>query len=180
MARAGLMALGVGLLVPLAGCSSTALAPGSVSMERALEQTARGGLDAMAKQLTGALASPGAFGTAPPHVPVVVPPDIRRVWVPTHQSSEGELVSGHWVYLRLTDFRWLLEAGPVSERWPAGVLPEGASAPPVSGSSAPGMSAVPWVEGAPPSAAGGTATSAGRLNTPAAPASSPPGGGGRR
>ena len=98
-------------------------------MERALEQTSKGGLEAMAQQLSGALASPGTFGTAPPHVPVVVPPDIRRVWVPTHQSFEGELVSGHWVYLRLTDFRWFLEAGPVSERWPAGVLPEGASAP---------------------------------------------------
>ena len=41
---------------------------------------------------------------------MLVPPDIRRVWVPTHENADGELVAGHWVYLRVRDFRWFLES----------------------------------------------------------------------
>jgi hypothetical protein len=72
------------------------------------------------------------FGYQAPYVPLVIPPDVRRVWVPTHVNEEGELIQGHWVFLRLTDWRWFTAAPreaqalglPVEDRplpppWPA-------------------------------------------------------------
>jgi hypothetical protein len=49
----------------------------------------------LAEWILAGLQGPGTFGIWHPTVPVVVPPDIRRVWVPTHENPDGELVAGH-------------------------------------------------------------------------------------
>ena len=32
------------------------------------------------------------FGYQAPYMPLVVPPDVRRIWVPTHVTEDGNLV----------------------------------------------------------------------------------------
>ena len=80
---------------------------------------------------------------------------MRRVWVPTHENAEGELIAGHWVFLRVRDFRWFLEAPPARDATPAG-LPQERREPrrgPAAGERP--ASGVPWVEVPSPGRAGG-------------------------
>lgn len=51
-----------------------------------------------------------AFGYVKPYVPVVVPADVRMVWLPAHKSkySSEVLVSGHWVYIMVKDAGWFI------------------------------------------------------------------------
>jgi len=58
---------------------------------------------------------PLAVGPEAPYVPIMLPPEVRRVWVPDHLNEEGDLVSGHWVYLLLSPSKWFLEAYPPAQ-----------------------------------------------------------------
>lgn len=131
--------------------------PASLPMAEALESAAAGGRAAVARTLRQRLGEQETFGYVAPYAPVVLPPDIRRVWIPTHQSPEGELVAGHWVYLRLTDFRWFTAASPVPLKLgnlpaapPAEPPPPPPPWPPGDASAPPAP--VPWAEGASPKA----------------------------
>ena len=53
-------------------------------------------------------ASPGALGPEVPYLPLVQPPDVKRVWVTAHLNEEGDLIAGHWVYLMLEPSSWFL------------------------------------------------------------------------
>ena len=53
-------------------------------------------------------ASPAALGPEVPYLPLVQPPEVRRVWVTAHLNGEGDMISGHWVYLMLEPSSWLL------------------------------------------------------------------------
>ena len=53
-------------------------------------------------------ASPAALGPEVPYLPLVQPPEVRRVWVTAHLNREGDLIAGHWVYLMLEPSSWLL------------------------------------------------------------------------
>ena len=129
MARTRLIALLLG--AGLAGaCAGHVPAVPSVPMETALERATAAGRTPLGESLRAGLQGPGTFGTGQPAAPVLVAPDVRRVWVPTHENAEGELVAGHWVFLRVRDFRWFLETPPVRDA--------GSGEPPASG--------VPWVE----------------------------------
>ena len=57
-----------------------------------------------------------AIGPETPYVPVVEPPRVQRVWLPSYVNAAGDLVSGHWVYLMLESSRWFVG----EEREPAG------------------------------------------------------------
>ena len=52
--------------------------------------------------------SPAALGPEAPYLPLVQPPEVRRVWVTAHLNREGDLIAGHWVYLMLEPSSWLL------------------------------------------------------------------------
>jgi hypothetical protein len=134
------VALGAG------ACAAHRPATPSIAMETALAQARDSGRVPLEERLGAGLRGPGTFGTGQPAVPVVVPPDIRRVWVPTHENQDGELVAGHWVFLRVRDFRWFLEPPPRhgtgSAASPLG-LP---AAPSIPGAGAKAGSGVPWVE----------------------------------
>lgn len=158
----GTLALLAAAGLALGACASQPL-PASLPMAEALESAAAGGRAAAARALRERLAAQETFGYVAPYVPVVLPPDIRRAWVPTHQSAEGELIAGHWVYLRLTDFRWFTEAPPVPLT--LGTLPAPPPAepppppPPWPPASAPAPPQVPWAEGTPAATAGERAPS---------------------
>jgi len=53
-----------------------------------------------------------AFGYVKPYVPIVVPADVRLVWIPTHKSKDDSsaLVSGHWVYIMVKQSSWFIDA----------------------------------------------------------------------
>ena len=53
--------------------------------------------------------SPAAFGPEAPYLPLVQPPNVRRVWVTAHLNEAGDLITGHWVYLMLEPSSWLLK-----------------------------------------------------------------------
>jgi hypothetical protein len=129
-------------------CAGHVPAVPSVPMEAALERTAAASRISLGESLRAGLQGPGGtFGTGQPAAPVLVPPDVRRVWVPTHENAEGELVAGHWVFLRVRDFRWFLEsAPPPSHASPAALSPEPRESGRGAGASRGPVSGVPWVE----------------------------------
>ena len=45
--------------------------------------------------------SPAALGPEAPYLPLVQPPEVRRVWVTAHLNDAGDMIAGHWVYLML-------------------------------------------------------------------------------
>ena len=53
-------------------------------------------------------ATPGALGPEAPYLPLVRPPNVRRVWVTAHLNEAGDLIAGHWVYLMLSPSSWYL------------------------------------------------------------------------
>jgi hypothetical protein len=53
-------------------------------------------------------------GPEAPYTPIMQPPQVQRVWVPDHLNAEGDLVSGHWVYVLLVPAKWFLETYPIS------------------------------------------------------------------
>jgi len=158
----------------LTGCAS-APPPASRPISEVLEQASGAGLMKTGEAIRHGLGEQETFGYVAPVVPVVLPPEIRRVWVLTHIGPDGTLVSGHWVYLRLTDWRWFIEteAGPprlgaTPAAAPIGPAPP--SPPPLPRpSSGQGRSVLPWVEGtphaAPGPAVGGTGLEQGQVPT---------------
>ena len=52
-----------------------------------------------------------AFGYIKPYLPVVIPADVRMVWVPAHKSKNSPevLVSGHWVYIMVKESTWFID-----------------------------------------------------------------------
>ncbi|MDE0207874.1 MAG: TraV family lipoprotein [Candidatus Tectomicrobia bacterium] len=53
-------------------------------------------------------ASPAALGPEVPYLPLVQPPEVRRVWVTAHLNEAGDMIAGHWVYLMLEPSQWYL------------------------------------------------------------------------
>ena len=52
--------------------------------------------------------SPAALGPEVPYLPLVQPPEVRRVWVTAHLNEAGDMIAGHWVYLMLAPSSWYL------------------------------------------------------------------------
>ena len=52
--------------------------------------------------------SPAALGPETPYLPLVQPPDVKRVWVTAHLNEAGDMIAGHWVYLMLAPSSWYL------------------------------------------------------------------------
>ena len=52
--------------------------------------------------------SPAALGPEAPYLPLVQPPEVRRVWVTAHLNEAGDMIAGHWVYLMIEPSQWYL------------------------------------------------------------------------
>jgi hypothetical protein len=127
-------------------CAGQVPGVSSVPVETALEQATAARHVALGEALRAGLPGSGTFGPGQVAVPVLVSPDVRRVWVPTHENAEGELIAGHWAFLRVRDSRWFLEAPPARDASPAGLPPERPEPRGVPASGRRPASGVPWVE----------------------------------
>lgn len=67
------------------------------------------------------------IGYVKPYLPVVLPPQVMKVWVPAHVASQDKnvLVSGHWSFVMLEEAGWYIERE----------IPEGLSIPVIVPSS---------------------------------------------
>ena len=104
-------------------------------------------------------------GPEAPYTPIMQPPQVQRVWVPDHLNAEGDLVSGHWVYVLLEPAKWFLETYPPSPT-PTLRIP---LAPPV----APPAASTPLTVPAPGSGSGVPANATGPSVSPGTGAGSP-------
>ena len=43
------------------------------------------------------------------YIPIVLPPEVERIWIYPHVTPSGELVMGHWIFIKLKEESWYLE-----------------------------------------------------------------------
>ena len=63
------------------------------------------GAEALRRELT----LQGTLGYVRPGVPVRTPPNVMAVWIPAFVNTEGDMVSGHWVYMVRQQEKWFIE-----------------------------------------------------------------------
>jgi len=44
-----------------------------------------------------------------PYIPILLPPQVERIWIYPHVTPTGELVTGHWIFIKVDDGKWYLE-----------------------------------------------------------------------
>jgi hypothetical protein len=86
------------------------------SLDAAYAQARRHGIEAGAEALRDELQLQGTLGYVRPHVPVRTPPNVMRVWIPTFEDAEHNLVQGHWVHVVIGDEGWYIgqQVSPVA------------------------------------------------------------------
>ncbi len=52
---------------------------------------------------------PGADRSDLPYIPIIKPSEIARIWIYDHITPTGDLVVGHWIYIKLKPERWYIE-----------------------------------------------------------------------
>ncbi|MGQ0721972.1 MAG: TraV family lipoprotein [Candidatus Eiseniibacteriota bacterium] len=85
-----------------------------------------------------------SFGYQAPYMPLVVPPDVRRIWVATHVTEEGSLVQGHWVFVPVKTWQWFVEQ-PLSPSGLGVSVPPDATPPPWPAPMESARRVVPWM-----------------------------------
>jgi hypothetical protein len=75
-----------------------------------------------------------------PYAPILLPPQVEKVWIYPHVTPTGELVTGHWIFIKINDGKWYLEdynslsdIGTSNVKIPTGLVTE--SNPNIGGSS---------------------------------------------
>ena len=123
MAHARLTAALVVAGLSLAACATTTTPSPSMHEALAVAETA-----APTGPPSTAAAQHG-FGYQAPYMPLVVPPDVRRIWVPTHVTEDGNLVQGHWVFVPIKTWQWFVEQ-PLRANGLGVAVPPDATPPP--------------------------------------------------
>lgn len=123
MAHARLATLLILGALGLGACAATP--PRSLSMHEALAAAESARMPG--RPPTAAVRS--SFGYQAPYLPLVVPPDVRRIWVPTHVTDDGSLVQGHWVFVPVKTWQWFVEQ-PLSPSGLGVAVPPDATPPP--------------------------------------------------
>ncbi|MBF0618738.1 MAG: hypothetical protein HQL19_01065 [Candidatus Omnitrophica bacterium] len=51
------------------------------------------------------------IGVVKPYLPVILPPKVIKIWVPSHIQNEDRdiMVGGHWSFVMLDKTRWFIE-----------------------------------------------------------------------
>lgn len=44
-----------------------------------------------------------------PYIPVLLPAEVAKIWIYPHVTPTVELVSGHWIFIKINDSKWYLE-----------------------------------------------------------------------
>ena len=138
MAYARLTTVLVLAALTLGACATTTLP--SPSMHEALATAEEAGRESQPPT-----ADVGqSFGYQAPYMPLVVPPDVRRIWVPTHVTEDGSLVQGHWVFVPVKTWQWFSEQPPSHKGLGVAVPPD--TTPPLWPAPIPSRrrTVVPW------------------------------------
>src|SRR5215470_5645752 len=78
-------------------------------LDQVYNQTRREGVQAGAEAIRRELTLQGTLGYVRPGVPVRTPPNVMAVWIPAFVNTEGDMVSGHWVYMVRQQEKWFIE-----------------------------------------------------------------------
>lgn len=62
-----------------------------------------------------------ALGYVKPYVPVINPPEVKRAWIVPHETKDGSLVGGYWVYIIVKKPSWYIQTP--EENMPAIIIP---------------------------------------------------------
>jgi hypothetical protein len=123
MANARLATVLVFAALAVGACATTP--PPSPSMHEALAAAEAAGTPGDQAAATAR----HSFGYQAPYMPLVVPPDVRRIWVPTHVTEDGSLVQGHWVFVPVKTWQWFVEQ-PLGANGLGVAVPPDATPPP--------------------------------------------------
>jgi hypothetical protein len=123
MAHARLAVFLVAAALAVGACARTK--PSSLSIHEALAVAEAAGTQGA----PAAASARSTFGYQAPYMPLVVPPDVRRIWVTTHVTEEGTLVQGHWVFIPVKTWQWFVDQ-PLSANGLAVAVPPDATPPP--------------------------------------------------
>jgi hypothetical protein len=52
-----------------------------------------------------------SLGFTAPYIPVLLPPTVKKVWIPPHVSDADPdvMIGGHWIFIKVTDDKWFIE-----------------------------------------------------------------------
>ncbi len=52
-----------------------------------------------------------SLGFTAPYIPVLLPPMVKKVWIPPHVSDADPdtMIGGHWIFIKVTDDKWFIE-----------------------------------------------------------------------
>jgi len=86
----------------------------------------REGIEAARETLQQDLQIQSTLGYVRPYVPVRLPPNVMRVWIPPFVDEDNHMVQGHWVHVMIRDEQWFIEDNaPLSP--PTGLVPHAAT-----------------------------------------------------
>lgn len=92
------------------------------------------------KEMAGMKTFPGADSSSLDMVALITPPQVLRVWIYDHVTPTGEMVVGHWVFIKIEDSKWFIEksfGGPIGSDTSAARVPFTTSEPTADASGTP-------------------------------------------
>lgn len=105
------------LIIWISGCASTTLSRRGSAEELKIRTFAEIYRQSKQGEKTTdgeapALTLDAPLGVVKPYTPVIYPPRVIKVWVPSHILSQNRdiMVGGHWAFVMLERSRWFIEA----------------------------------------------------------------------
>ena len=128
-----ILILSILFVISLTGCASTTL---KSNPEEILNNAINGGNN----KLTVITQSMDLKTNDLPYAPILLPPQVERIWIYPHVTPTRELVTGHWIFIKINDGKWYLEdynslsdIGTSNVKIPTGLVTE--SNPNIGGNS---------------------------------------------
>ena len=118
MTNRTLISIAVIFLLLISGCATYKYS--SLESPRDLVSTEE------SKESAGIKTFPGADSSSLDMVALITPPQVLRVWIFDHVTPTGEMVVGHWVFVKLEDSKWFIEnsfGGPIGSNTSATRVP---------------------------------------------------------
>lgn len=104
------------------GCGIMRSAKGNQgSMENVYLNAEKQGNKDTIKEIARQLKIHQALGYVKPYVPVINPPEVKRAWIVPHETKDGSLVGGYWVYVIVRKPSWYIQTP--EKNMPAIVIP---------------------------------------------------------
>ncbi|MCL5674245.1 MAG: TraV family lipoprotein [Candidatus Omnitrophica bacterium] len=100
----------MGILIISSGCAGiSSTTSRQSSMEKLYRHAEKQGKYDTIKAIARQLKINKALGYVKPYVPVINPPVVKRAWIVPHQTKNGALVGGYWVYIIVKKPSWYID-----------------------------------------------------------------------